>query len=528
MPTREVPVRYLLSAREQQALQRLLSSRRSSAAQRSLRESSDSAKGANRNAFTDLDEYRAASIRVSLRLFLASYSGLKIYDVLLQRFFGRAPETSKPRRFFKSPNFRLSLSLSALLFLHRTLHRFFLRLRALLSSTDERATSFRRRNPKTTQALTSRLTPAVGASASSLALFIAPADQTRLSIAIYAASRALEFGYNALPDSGFIKSNKPKWLGSWCMMPLACAQLLYSFVFDRECFPAAYGGFILRRSPEYIQQRPAEYPAGREWPSTFDIADALGRVSEAKWPKFTSPILFPAASYAKSRDAAIAAVAPVVDPAHPAIGNLSCALLHPSDPSCGRTFVKYFLSAFPSTARLFAMIYSAFALLRYKAFFASPAASLGRLGGRIAKTSLFITAAIGGAWSSICMLQRILPGHVMPTSRWYVSGFVAGLAGWIERGGDAGNFLYSARMAVDSLWKVGKKRRWWKGLAGGDVLVFWASMALLGGVYQRKPEAVEGPLIRKTLGLFRGDGWVDRATGVATKEKERELVHKEE
>ena len=430
--------------------------------------------------------------------------------------------------FYKSPNFRLSVCLSALLFLHRTLYRFLVRLRTLLSSSDEKASAFRRRNPRIAQALTGRLTPAVGASTSSLALLIAPPDQTRLTIAIYVASRALEFGYNALPENGLIKSNEPKWLRSWCLMPLACAQLLHAFVFDRECFPAAYGGFILKRSPEYIQQKPAGYPQDLAWPGTFDLVDALARISEARWPKFTSPILFPAASYAKGKDAVLANIAPVVDPAYPAIANLSCAVMHPGDPSCGRTYVKFFLSSFPMTAKLFAMVYTAFALTRYKAFKASPAAAFGRLGSRIVSTSLFITTAIGGAWSSICLLQRILPGHVMPTSRWYLSGFIAGLAGWIERGGDRSNFLYSARMSADSLWKVGKKHRWWRGVTGGDVLVFWASMALLGAVYQRKPEAVEGTLIRKSLGVLRGDGWADRSAPAAiSTEDEKDLSKKE-
>ena len=52
----------------------------------------------------------------------------------------------------------------------------------------------------------------------------------------------------------------PKWLGSWLLMPVACGQLLHAFVFDRDCFPASYGSFILKRSPGYIQQRPATYP----------------------------------------------------------------------------------------------------------------------------------------------------------------------------------------------------------------------------------------------------------------------------
>ena len=45
------------------------------------------------------------------------------------------------------------------------------------------------------------------------------------------------------------------------------------------------------------------------------------------------------------------------------------------------------------------------------------------------------------------------------------------------------NSLYAARLSVDSLWKVGLKRRWWRGVKGGDVWVFVAALALINVVY---------------------------------------------
>ena len=112
----------------------------------------------------------------------------------------------------------------------------------------------------------------------------------------------------------------------------------------------------------------------------------------------------------------------------------------------------------------------------------------------------------------------------MPTSRWYLSGFLGGMAGWLERGGDISNFSYSARMSADSLWKVGKKKGWWRGVQGGDVLVFWASMALIGALYQQKPDAVGGPVIRKAMGVVRGEGWSDRAEKIEGERKKVEAA----
>jgi len=142
---------------------------------------------------------------------------------------------------WKHPNFRLSLSLSSILLLHRILFRFFTRLRAHLLTPEARP--FRQRNKKTSRTLTSSLAPAVGASLAGFMLAVYPADQLRVTIAIYALSRAAEFAYNHAEDEGWIwgkkgsKWERPWWWGSWIIFPLTCGQLLHAFVFDRDCFP---------------------------------------------------------------------------------------------------------------------------------------------------------------------------------------------------------------------------------------------------------------------------------------------------
>lgn len=139
---------------------------------------------------------------------------------------------------WKSPNFRLSLSLSTILLLHRILFRFFTRLRAHLLRPEARP--FRQRNKKTSLTLTSSLAPAIGASLAGFMLAVYPSDQLRATIAIYALSRAAEFAYNLAEDEGWIwaKRERPWWWGSWLIFPLTCGQLLHAFVFDRDCFPS--------------------------------------------------------------------------------------------------------------------------------------------------------------------------------------------------------------------------------------------------------------------------------------------------
>lgn len=292
------------------------------------------------------------------------------------------------------------------------------------------------------------------------------------------------------------------------LMPVACGQLLHAFVFDRDCFPAAYGNFILDNSPEYIQKRPVNYPGRLPWPGTFDIVDSLAQISKSRWPPFTSPILFPAS---ETLPRTLTKISPITSPAHPAIKNLSCALLHPNDPSCMRTYVSYWIQAFPKVARFFAIILTALSITRYRAFIDSPVAALNKLAKSILRMSIFISGAIGTSWGSICLFQHIFPRNFLPTQRWFLGGFLGGMWAFLERKHGRGNFLYSARMSIDSLWKVGVKRGWWRGIKNGDVLLFVLSLATVNALYEMSPRSINSGVARKGLGVLRGEGWVDRA-----------------
>lgn len=125
------------------------------------------------------------------------------------------------------------------------MHRFFVRLRANLRTDDARP--FRERNPRVSRALTSRYAPAVGASVAGFALGICPQSRLRITVAIYTATRSLEFLYNVLDEQGWLEQ-KPWWFGSWLLMPVSCAQLFHAFVFDRETVPKV-GLFDLEADP---------------------------------------------------------------------------------------------------------------------------------------------------------------------------------------------------------------------------------------------------------------------------------------
>ncbi|KAI9644033.1 hypothetical protein NHQ30_007385 [Ciborinia camelliae] len=499
-------LRYTISAKEYETLHKYIISR---------------SKVLKRNAPTVIkveklverpgrDDYNAAAVRGSLRLFLATSAGLKIWSLFTERFMGAGKAGGKKVSLWKSPNFRLSLSLSSILLLHRILFRFFTRLRAHLLKSEARP--FRQRNPKTSRTLTSSLAPAVGASLAGFMLAVYPSDQLRLTIAIYSLSRAAEISYNLAEDEGWIwgkegsRWERPWWWGSWLLFPLTCGQLLHAFVFDRDCFPKQYGDFILKHSPHYIQYRPEDYPENLPWPNTYDIVDNLAEMARLNYPPFVSPILFP---NNPTLPQSLSTISPITSPAHPLITSLTCATLHPSDPSCLRTYLTYWIQVFPRLARVFTLILTLFSLPSYRKFYNSPISSLNALAIRILKCTLYISGAIGTSWASICVFQSFLPRHVLPTQRFFLGGALGGLWGFVVRKDARSQFLYSARASMDSLWKVGKKRGWWKGIKGGDVGIFVLSLMAIEMVYERDGRAMRSGMLRKMISGMRGEGWRD-------------------
>lgn len=221
---------------------------------------------------------------------------------------------------------------------------------------------------------------------------------------------------------------------------------------------------------------------------------------------FVSPILFPDT---KTLPAALSAISPIVSPAHPAITHLSCAVLHPHDPSCLRTYLSFFLLSTPKLARFFFVIFSLFSLPRYKAFLNKPVSSLNKLAKSVLRMTAFVSGAVGTSWGMICFFQALLPRGFLPTQRYFVGGFIGGLWGWLERRNGRAQFLYTARASIDSAWKVARKRGWVRGVRNGDVWLFVASLALINSVFEISPANVTGGVVRRGLSGLRGRGLVD-------------------
>lgn len=224
---------------------------------------------------------------------------------------------------------------------------------------------------------------------------------------------------------------------------------------------------------------------------------------------FIPPTLFP-----KKDDilpASLAPIAPVSSGAHPLITSLSCATLHPSDPSCTRTFLTFWLRSFPPLTRLLLLVYSAMLIPKFSALYHFPLSTLHGLVSSALRMAGFLTGSLATAWSSVCFFQAWFPRSFLPTQRFFLGGFLAGFWALLEqrRKGSRGLFLASAKVSVESLWKVGVKRRWWRAMRGGDVWVFVAALMVTGVVYERDATAVREGAWRKGISWVRGEGWRD-------------------
>lgn len=171
----------------------------------------------------------------------------------------------------------------------------------------------------------------------------------------------------------------------------------------------------------------------------------------------------------------------------------------------------YWLRSFPPMTRFLLLIYSAFMIPKYKELYHSPLTTLNKLVMRALRTSTFVTGSISSVWASICFFQAWLPRSFLATQRFFLGGFLAGFWAWVERRQGRGVFLYSARASVDSLWKVGVKRRWWKAMRAGEVWVFVLAVMLTGVVYEGDARAVREEGWRKGISWMRGQGYRDWA-----------------
>lgn len=220
---------------------------------------------------------------------------------------------------------------------------------------------------------------------------------------------------------------------------------------------------------------------------------------------FVSPVLHP-----EKQIHAPPSIDPIISSitsrAHPSTQHLSCALLHPSDPSCFSANLSHYIQSFPSIVSSFALFYTATSILRYKKFLSAPATFSYGLAAGILRTSAAICGAIGTSWGMICLFSAILPRKFAPRVRFYLGGLIGGCWQYLDQTAQGrANALYAARGSAESFWKVGVKKKWFHPVQGGDAMVLVSALILLNVVYTLRPHAFRDHVLMTSLKVLRGD-----------------------
>lgn len=170
--------------------------------------------------------------------------------------------------------------------------------------------------------------------------------------------------------------------------------------------------------------------------------------------------------------------------------------------------MHHILLSVPPLARFLTAVSLALTIPKLKTVLAQPITSINSLSKKIITMTAVLSAAVGSAWGSVCLLNNTLPRSTLPTKRFFLSGALGGLP-FALLANSRSVFMYFFRAAVDSAWKTGVKHGLWKGGRAVELWLFVLSWALMGSILEAHPSAVQGRGLRKALAWLRGDGFVD-------------------
>ncbi|ORY89796.1 hypothetical protein BCR35DRAFT_300285 [Leucosporidium creatinivorum] len=473
--------------------------------------------------------HAATVSRSSTRLFALIYSLAALYEFLLSLI--RRKKFSTVLRSLSSLS---ALRLASAVSLYSTLYRLLLpSLSSFLPTLSPPAspsssfplslTSLKRRTLNS-----NAVPPFLAGVAASPALLLEGRGQRRVTIALYAFTRAVHGLVGVAGTKGWISKAMREgrwWWGGHLIFAASNAILLHSFVYTPTTFPPTYSSFILRFSSAYLPSPSSSSSSRTTWPTPRALVDGIATSSRLHYPAFISPLLHPSSKKGFVVDVegagarALDAIRPVLDDrAHPGHSRLTCAFLHPEEVGCWEVFARFVKGEFKGASKFFGALAVLGTLTRWKKFLREPEEGIYRALLSTITSSAFLSLSLGTAWSTICFFQHYLPGHFIPTKRFYLQGFLAGL--WVrlvgaQRSTDLG--LYSARLAIQCAWDVLVQKGRVQNIRNGEVLYFGLSMGVLLALHEANPEALQSKLVRSALRRVGGPSLAEVA---AEKEKE--------
>ncbi|RHZ59506.1 hypothetical protein Glove_363g34 [Diversispora epigaea] len=440
------------------------------------------------------DECLPKTSRTGITDFIKVYAIINLVEIIKQ-----LPTLSKNKKsflkiidsLFKTSSFRFALSISSFAVVYQTLLRFFTRKFDPLLGPHSRM-----------NIICSPLVPPFLAGLfAGPTLLIDNIQSRRIDISTYALCKSLQFIYSALRDNRIIPI-MPWWWGAWLSFPISFSQMVYCYLIHPDIFPSSFGQFITNRSSTYVQRRPSYFPDTIPWPKGREIVDRIAILASLHYPEFYSPKLH-------GRDPALPKVLkpiqPILEIAHPAHNKMMCATLHPEDPSCFITYLKFIAKEGVAALKFMSIGHAIFLATRWKYYLSRPKEA-NYVIPEIFKGATFITMSIATAWGLICGFQNLFPNKFMSISRIYLNGFIGGL--WIllldpVRRTEIG--MTSFRFLLETSWKLLVKKGKVKSIKNGEVICFSFAMACIMTIYKTQPKSISSPYVRNTIEKLMGD-----------------------
>ncbi|SNX81380.1 uncharacterized protein MEPE_00085 [Melanopsichium pennsylvanicum] len=458
--------------------------------------------------------------RIPARAFALGYSTNVVLDGLLPLALRKKAPGQALKAFMSLKSLQSGSVLALFSAIYRILLKRFtaLRLKLLARSCNKNSFDYELGRHRIKARLVSllnsaALVPFTASLAASTVLALFPIPSLRRSMGLWLSTKAVENLYSHLRR---VESRSvmwvPDWVGASLFYAISNGQLLWTFLFEPSCFPSSYGRVILARSTSYIPPRPIGLPDSIAWPEPRDIANTIATLStptktSAAYPGFKAPVLS-SLNPSKHPSSKYTLVNPVLDfsPAHPAHSRLLCAILHPTQPSCSKNLVNFFLTEWQASAKFVAIFTLASQLLGgYKKFVKDPETALFKFALAVIQGATVISGSIGTAWGLTCFFQHYLPKTWIPTKRYFLNGFLSSifiLAVPNTRRSQLSSYV--TRQSLDATYKVAKIKNWLNPLPQADTLLIALGLATLTALYETRPTKSVESSIRKSIWFLIG------------------------
>lgn len=451
----------------------------------------------------------ARIVRSNTRLFVKLYLLLalvkngklflhhKSFKLLLRRF-----------SFKDGSNAKVAFTLAAISLSYKTTYKLLLELRPYLGGLISRLHKQEQKLPIPSQLWidSHTFTPFIAGLVSGSWFKLFPRAAERDVIAIYVFVRTGEMLFNYLDDLGLL-SVKPTIFGSWSLFPFAFSQLFHSFFFNPDANPAFASRVLTKLSEDFFPKRPLGYKESSPWPSHEQFVEAIAKTAEHNYPSFRSPLMFPGTEFPRYLDA----VKPVVTRAHPAIDTMTGAIMHPFEPSLFRTLMEISLKKYGHIGKYVFALYliQGFVLDKKHKKNTSKLKIFLQAVAKSVRTTTFIVMTIVSAYAGIEFAQSFYSKSLLSKHRFKFIAFMAGLWAFIDQAGGRGRYIFAARAAILSYWRVLVKDKRVRTTRSTDVYLFATSFAVMMTLFDRSPASVSGALVRKVLSWVRNDEFSD-------------------